>query len=159
MEPPFVAEMVRRWQTKEEGEVYLSLSNLSKVQFDRPCIANVDDCREAYVMLTKNGATAFKWQQCYREEMVVTFAPQTIQQWTAAADGLRMWMSREPADGRHGSNAGSGKRRGGVAHLTRRFDIGTGGLHAVGGSHYRLTKHTEERNTHSDFAYIGHGEE
>ena len=49
--------------------------------------------REAYGMLTKDGGTAFQWMQAHDAELVITFAPQTLQQWTAVADGLRMWKN------------------------------------------------------------------
>ena len=79
----------------QNAKLCLTLSNLSHTSYRHQSIADDSSSREAYVMHTKNGTTAFNWLQSNREELVVTFAPKNIQQWTAAADGLRMWMSRE----------------------------------------------------------------
>ena len=89
MEPPFVMELAKKSEVMSDAMIYLTLSNLSKVKHIHDGIANEKDSREAFIMLTQNGDTAYKWLQQNRATMVVTFAPKMAQQWTAVADGLR----------------------------------------------------------------------
>ena len=90
MEPSFMIKLAEQCEERhyQNVKLCLTLSNLSHAQPRNQCIADEAASREAYVMLTKNGTTAFQWLQGCDEELVVTFAQQTLQQWTAAADGL-----------------------------------------------------------------------